>query len=180
MRLVKDVSLAPSAGQATIRVLAAGVGCTDVMARRGEHLFQRRRPFTPVYEIVGEVVGHTGDTAPGWLVPGARVAAWPPRLGGYTEYANVPATSLAPVPDGLDTVVTAAMPLDHLTALLRRHPEGVHAVFELAVRGRNRPRSLDAPESLRLRPLQRRHVEPPAGHDLDDGGRVGEVGVVPG
>ncbi|MEO3795573.1 hypothetical protein ABGB14_35655 [Nonomuraea sp. B10E15] len=52
-----------------------------------------------------------------------RVAACLPRMGGYTEYTNLPAQTLAPVSDGLDTLVAAALPLDYLTALsiLDRH-----------------------------------------------------------
>ncbi|MEO3873990.1 hypothetical protein ABGB18_34710 [Nonomuraea sp. B12E4] len=87
------------------------------MARKGECIFQCRLPFTPGYEFVGEVVDHHADPAPPWLVAGARVAACLTRMGGYREYANLPVRLLAPVPDGLDTLAAAALPLDYLTAL---------------------------------------------------------------
>ncbi|MEO3805667.1 zinc-binding dehydrogenase [Nonomuraea sp. B1E8] len=117
------VTPVPEPGQVRVRVLAAGVGYTDVMARKGEYLFQRGRPFSPGYELVGEVVDHHVGAPPPWLVTGARVAACLTRMGGYTEYANLPVRMLAPVPDGLDTLVAAALPLDYLTALslLDRH-----------------------------------------------------------
>ncbi|MBB5782980.1 zinc-binding dehydrogenase [Nonomuraea jabiensis] len=123
LRLADAVAPVPGPGQARVRVLAAGVGHTDVMARRGEYLFQRRTPFTPGYEIVGEVVDQGPATGPDRLVPGTRVAACLPRMGGYTEYATLPVASLTPVPEDLDPVVAAAMPLDYLTALslLDRH-----------------------------------------------------------
>ncbi|TDD21588.1 quinone oxidoreductase family protein [Nonomuraea diastatica] len=123
LRRADTAAPAPGPGQARIRVLAAGVGRTDVMAREGEYLFQRRRPFTPGYELVGEVIDHHADAVPPWLVPGARVAACLPRMGGYTECANLPVHLLAPIPDGLDTLAAAALPLDYLTALslLDRH-----------------------------------------------------------
>ncbi|MEU6713542.1 zinc-binding dehydrogenase [Nonomuraea sp. NPDC046802] len=123
LRLADAVTAAPRPGQTRVKVLAAAVGYTDVMARKGEYVFQRRRPFTPGYDLVGEVVDHQVDQAPAWLVPGVRVAACLPRMGGYTEYANLPVQALTPVPDGLDTSVAAAVPLDYLTALslLDRH-----------------------------------------------------------
>ncbi|MBB5773703.1 quinone oxidoreductase family protein [Nonomuraea jabiensis] len=69
------------------------------------------------------MVDHHADPAPPWLVAGARVAACLTRMGGYREYANLPVRLLAPVPDGLDTLAAAALPLDYLTALslLDRH-----------------------------------------------------------
>ncbi|MFC4013671.1 zinc-binding alcohol dehydrogenase family protein [Nonomuraea purpurea] len=117
------VTSAPGRGQVRVRVLAAAVGYTDVMARKGEYIFQRGLPFTPGYEVVGQVVDHDAGPVPPWLVPGARVAACLTRMGGYTEYANLPVQLLAPVPDGLDTRAAAALPLDYLTALslLDRH-----------------------------------------------------------
>lgn len=126
LRLVEATTAPPRPGFARVRVLAAGVGATDAMARRGEYLLQRRRPFTPGYELIGQIVDHAappGQPTPDWLVPGARVAACLPKMGGYTEYRTLPISALVPVPDGLDTVVAAAIPLDYLTAerMITRH-----------------------------------------------------------
>lgn len=69
------------------------------------------------------MVDHGVGEPPPWPAAGARVAACLPRMGGYIEYANVPVRLPAPVPDGLDTLEAAALPLDYLTALslLDRH-----------------------------------------------------------
>lgn len=44
-------------------------------------------------------------------------------MAAYAEYLNLPAWQLVPLPEGLDPVVAAAVPLDHLTAvsLLETH-----------------------------------------------------------
>jgi len=116
-------------GHARLRLLAAGVGYADLMARRGEYLLQRRRPFTPGYEFVAEVVdwtpaaGPDAAAPPDWLKPGARVAAGLSKMGAYAEYLTHPIAALTPVPDRLDVVTAAVVPLDYLTALsaLERH-----------------------------------------------------------
>ncbi|MEU6720308.1 hypothetical protein ABZ897_53405 [Nonomuraea sp. NPDC046802] len=46
LRQADAVSSAPGRGQVRIRVLAAAVGYTDVMARKGEYIFQRGLPDT--------------------------------------------------------------------------------------------------------------------------------------
>jgi NADPH:quinone reductase-like Zn-dependent oxidoreductase len=78
-------------GHARVRVLAVGVGLTDLMARRGDYLLQRKLPFTPGYEFVGEVVNHEE------LEPGTLVAAALPRMGAYAEYVVLPSWLLVPV-----------------------------------------------------------------------------------
>lgn len=116
----------PPYGYARIKILAAGVGYTDIVARQGRYILQRRRPFSPGYEFIGTVVDATVSTdSPRneHLDAGGRVAACLPRMGSYTEYLNVPITSLVSVPDSLDTAAAAAVPLDYLTAhsALNRH-----------------------------------------------------------
>jgi NADPH:quinone reductase-like Zn-dependent oxidoreductase len=83
------------------------------MARSGDYLLQRRVPFTPGYELVGEVV----DTHGAGTEPGTLVAAALPRMGAYAEYVVLPDWLLVPLPDGLDPRLAAAVPLDFLTAL---------------------------------------------------------------
>ncbi|HVV13305.1 zinc-binding dehydrogenase [Amycolatopsis sp.] len=92
-------------GHVDVRVLAIGVGFTDLMARAGDYLLQRKPPFTPGYELVGE----TRD--------GRRVAMSLPSMGAYREHITVPDWLPVPVPDGLDTNTAATIPLDYLTAL---------------------------------------------------------------
>ncbi|MFJ5592749.1 zinc-binding dehydrogenase [Streptomyces noursei] len=128
LRTVRATLPAPAPGYARVKVLAAGVGLTDAMARSGDYLLQRRTPFTPGYELAGEVVDFTtADTpAPSWLRPGARVAAALTRMGGYAEYVTLPLRQLVPLPDGLDPHIAAAVPLDQND----REPGGVQAVFD--------------------------------------------------
>jgi NADPH:quinone reductase-like Zn-dependent oxidoreductase len=120
LRSVDVTVSAPLPGQARLKVLAIGVGFTDLMARAGEYLLQRKVPFTPGYELVGEVVDYRGDGSgqdPDWLTPGRRVAVALPKMGAYTEYITLPDWLLVPLPDGLDPIIAAAVPLDYLTAM---------------------------------------------------------------
>lgn len=108
----------PPPGHTRLRVLAAGVGRTDLMARSGDYLLQRRTPFSPGYDLVAEVIDQgTPRHGGAVLETGSRVAASLPRMGAYTEYTTVPTEFLVPLPDGLDPVTAAALPLDFLTAL---------------------------------------------------------------
>ncbi|NWF27261.1 zinc-binding dehydrogenase [Streptomyces sp. PKU-EA00015] len=109
---------APPPGYARLKVLAVGVGFTDLMARSGDYLLQRKAPFTPGYELVGEVADFVLDgPRPHWLREGARVAVALTRMAAYTEYISLPMWQLVPLPDGLDPLTAAAVPLDWITAL---------------------------------------------------------------
>ena len=124
---VAEVTLpAPPPGHARRKVLAIGVGFTDLMARAGDYILQRTVPFTPGYELVGEVVDYLSDGSgrdPEWVTPGTRVAVTLPKMGAYSDYVVLPSWLLVPVPDGLDSKVAATIPLDYLTAVsvLERH-----------------------------------------------------------
>jgi NADPH2:quinone reductase len=116
----------PGKGFARLKVLAIGVGYTDIMARRGEYLLNHTLPLTPGYELVGEVLDYADDARvpkPRWLQTGVRVAVCLPRMGAYTEYISLPYELLVEVPTGVDPYQAAALPLNYLTALslLERH-----------------------------------------------------------
>ncbi|ADI11422.1 oxidoreductase, zinc-binding dehydrogenase family protein [Streptomyces bingchenggensis BCW-1] len=113
LREVETTVAAPPPGHTRVKVIAAGVGFTDLMARAGEYLLQRKVPFCPGYELVGEVVDTSGEG----MAPGTLVAAALPKMGTYTEYVVLPNWLLVPLPDGLDPHLAAAVPLDYLTAL---------------------------------------------------------------
>ncbi|WP_234436168.1 quinone oxidoreductase family protein [Streptomyces sp. NRRL S-813] len=113
LREVETTVAAPPPGHTRVKVLAAGVGFTDLMARAGEYLLQRKVPFCPGYELVGEVVDAPGDG----MAPGTLVAAALPKMGAYVQYVVLPNWLLVPLPDGLDPHLAAAVPLDYLTAL---------------------------------------------------------------
>ncbi|MFC0038914.1 NADP-dependent oxidoreductase [Actinomadura rayongensis] len=117
----------PAPGEVLIRVHAAGVNPADLYARRGfpnippDLRPEIRLPWTPGGDVSGVVV----DTAPdvtAWR-PGDRVFGLV-RFGdinnggrAYAEYTTAPADHLARVPDGLDHVPAAGVPMAGLTAL---------------------------------------------------------------
>jgi NADPH:quinone reductase-like Zn-dependent oxidoreductase len=115
---------APGAGEVRLRVRATGVGGTDVTMRRGSYPFAPPLPFSPGYEVVGDVdaVG-TGVTA---VSVGQRVAALVVH-GGYAERIVVPASALVPVADTLDDAEVAALVLNYVTAY-----QALHRVAQVA------------------------------------------------
>jgi NADPH:quinone reductase-like Zn-dependent oxidoreductase len=104
----------PGAGEARIKVLAAGTGFTDCFIRNGRYPdFKGPLPFTPGYELVGivEKVGpgvtsvREGETVADLCV-----------VGGYTQYAIRPTQYLVPVPESVDPAEAVCIPLAYLTA----------------------------------------------------------------
>lgn len=82
---------APQAGEARIRVLAAGVHQDDIASRIGNRPFLPKLPFVPGYDILG-VVDAVGDGVTSVAV-GDRVAALT-TVGGHTEYISLAADRL--------------------------------------------------------------------------------------
>src|SRR5690242_17018407 len=72
----------PAAGEARVRVLACGVGATDITMRRGYYPYAPKLPFVQGYDVVGEVdaVG-AGVTN---VAVGDKIAALTVH-GGYAE-----------------------------------------------------------------------------------------------
>ena len=122
---------APAAGEALLRVHAAGVNFIDIYRRSGLY------PM-PLPAILGEegagTVEAVGD-AVRTVAVGDRVA-WASVPGAYAEFAAVPADRLVPLPPVVTTVQGAALMLQGLTAhylaestfrLAARHRCLVHA-----------------------------------------------------
>jgi NADPH:quinone reductase-like Zn-dependent oxidoreductase len=106
----------PGPTEVLVRAAAAGVNPVDWKTRAGGG-FVRDPPFTLGWDVAGEVeaVGF-GVTL---LSPGDRVFGMPrfPREAGcYAEYVVSPSRHLARIPDGLEDVEAAAVPLAGLTA----------------------------------------------------------------
>jgi NADPH2:quinone reductase len=101
----------PGPGQLLVKVAAAGVNFIDTYKRSG--VYKVEYPFIPGSEAAGTVeeVGE-GVTA---FVSGDRVATAEGR-DCYAGYALVDADKALPVPDGLDDLTAAALPLQGLTA----------------------------------------------------------------
>ncbi|HEY0097864.1 MAG TPA: quinone oxidoreductase, partial [Pyrinomonadaceae bacterium] len=102
---------APKAGEAVVRVEAAGVNYIDIYHRTG--LYPLPLPFTPGSEAAGTVaaVGE-GVTE---IEVGDRVA-YAMALGSYAELTTVPAARLVKVPEAIDTQTAAAAMLQGMTA----------------------------------------------------------------
>jgi NADPH2:quinone reductase len=101
----------PAAGQVLVEVAAAGVNFIDVYQREG--VYPTTPPFVGGNEGAGTVVA-TGEGVEGFQ-PGDRVA-WPQSLGSAARFADLPASVLVLVPDGVDLETAAAVMLQGLTA----------------------------------------------------------------
>ncbi|BAJ29509.1 MULTISPECIES: NADP-dependent oxidoreductase [Kitasatospora] len=113
---------APGPGEALVRVHAAGVNPPDWYARSGfGNIPAELRPALPLPMIPGsDVSGTVAAAGPGsiWEV-GDRVHGmirFPGWGSGYAEYATAPDAHLARLPDALDHLTGAALPMAGLTA----------------------------------------------------------------
>ncbi|MFC8265275.1 zinc-binding dehydrogenase [Streptomyces cinereoruber] len=88
--------------------------------------------FLPGKDVAGLVVQEAADGS-GPAV-GTRVVGHPAR-GGWAEYAAVPVHSLAVLPDGVDGVRAAALPLAGITALRLLRTVGAPAGLRLLLTG---------------------------------------------
>jgi NADPH2:quinone reductase len=113
----------PAGDQVVVSIRATDVNPTDLGARSGQ---ARRRlpelapPFVPGWDLAGEVSA-IGDGAAGYEV-GDRVVGLIPwiqeggRVGAYAQAAAVKPEWLAALPEGVDDVTAATLPLNALTA----------------------------------------------------------------
>lgn len=103
----------PHEGEVHVRVAAAGVNFADLLMRAGLYGTVPRRPFSPGFEVEGEIT-RIGPGVEGWR-EGDRVVALM-RYGGYAHDVVVPAANLFRYPSSLSPVEAAAMPVAFLTA----------------------------------------------------------------
>lgn len=103
----------PGAGEALVKVSAAGVNFLDVYQRTGR--YPLNPPFTLGMEGAGVVESLGPNTSVEGVTPGARVA-WAMHLGSFAEYAAIPAAKLVAIPDGVDEKSAAAAMLQGMTA----------------------------------------------------------------
>jgi NADPH2:quinone reductase len=108
----------PKAGEVRVKVLAAGVGLPDVLAREGVHPETPRLPYTPGWDLVG-TIDQLGDGIPGFEL-GQTVAAMPIH-GCYAQYVCVRSGRLVPVPVGLNAAEAVAVVLNYITAYQMLH-----------------------------------------------------------
>jgi NADPH2:quinone reductase len=102
----------PKAGEALVRIAAAGVNYMDIGMRAG-----RRPGMTVPLTLGGEASGTVESVGEGVtdVKPGDRVM-YAMVMGSYAEFAVVPVASLVLVPPDMDLVQAAALPLQGFTA----------------------------------------------------------------
>jgi NADPH2:quinone reductase len=106
----------PKASEAVVKLAASGVNFIDVYQREGR--YKVPLPFVLGQEGAGTV------TAVGSGVRSVKVGdrvAWTGVLGGYAEYAAVPADRLVPIPAGVTDQQAAAAMLQGMTAHYLSH-----------------------------------------------------------
>ncbi len=118
LRVVEEECPEPKDGEVRVRVLAAGVSLPDILAREGVHPETPPLPFTPGWDLVGEV-DRLGDGVSG-IGPGQIVAALPIH-GAYAEFVCLPQRELVPVPSGLDAAEAVSLVLNYVTAYQMLH-----------------------------------------------------------
>jgi NADPH2:quinone reductase len=101
----------PGAGEALVKIHAAGVNFVDIYHRRGT--YPLKLPFIPGLEAAG-VVEAIGEKVVG-LKPGDRVA-YTGHVGSYSEYTRIAVSKLIPLPEGISFTEGAAFPLQGMTA----------------------------------------------------------------
>ncbi len=118
LQVVDEALPEPRPGEVRVKVLAAGVALPDLMAREGVHPETPRVPFTPGWDLVGEVdrLGQGVTT----VAPGQVVAAMPIH-GAYAEFVCLPQRELVPVPPGLEPAETVSLVLNYITAYQMLH-----------------------------------------------------------
>lgn len=109
---------APAAGSALVEVEASGVAFADVHMLHGTYPMQPRFPFTPGYDLVGRI--HSVGQGVSADLVGRRVAALT-VTGGWRSFAEVPMSSLVPVPDGVSPPTAVSVVLNGITAYQLAH-----------------------------------------------------------
>jgi len=104
---------APGNGEVLIETAAIGLNFADLFVRAGVYPRTPKPPFVPGMEISGTVraVGKGVED----IAPGRRVMAVP-LFGGHAEKVIAPANRVFPIPDDVDLVQAAAVPVAFLTA----------------------------------------------------------------
>jgi len=116
MELVDLPVPTPKADEAVVRLAASGVNFIDVYQREGR--YKVPLPFVLGQEGAGAVTAIGADVKS--LKAGDRVA-WSSVLGGYAEYAAIPADKLVPVPAGVNDQQAASAMLQGMTAHYLSH-----------------------------------------------------------
>ena len=115
MRLDEVARPRPAPGQVLIRVAATAVNRADLQQRTGNYAPPPGESEVLGLEVAG-VIAQLGEKVSGWQA-GDRVMTLVGG-GGYAEYAAAPASTLMPVPEGIDLVRAAGITEVFVTAYL--------------------------------------------------------------
>lgn len=107
------------AGEAVVRVHAAGVNYADLFMVAGTYQVKPPLPFTPGSEFAG-VVAEVGPDVNGWRV-GDRVMGAPLQGGCFAEYVRMPTERLIRVPPEISFELAAGFLIGHGTAGFSLH-----------------------------------------------------------
>jgi NADPH2:quinone reductase len=113
----------PHDDELVVQITVACVNPTDLSARSGAHRSRMpdlQTPFVPGWDLAGVVAEapagsaqySPGDAVVG-MIPWIRIGG---RTGSYAQAAAVKPEWLAPLPEGIDEVIAATIPLNALTA----------------------------------------------------------------
>ena len=118
IQVIEEECPEPKPGEVRVRVLAAGVSLPDIMARQGIHPETPRVPYTPGWDLVGQVE-RLGEGV-SEIEPGRTVAAMPIQ-GAYAEFVCLPQRELVPVASPLDAGEAVSLILNYITAYQMLH-----------------------------------------------------------
>ncbi len=118
LQVVENEMRLPATNEARIRVLATGVGRTDINYRYGLSPFAPKVPFVPGYEVMG-IVDAIGEGVTHVAV-GDRVAALIGH-GGYSEMIYLGQEHLVRVPEALDPADVVTVVLNYVSAYQMLH-----------------------------------------------------------
>jgi len=116
MELVDIPVPEPKPNEAVVKLAASGVNFIDVYHREGR--YKAPLPLILGQEGAGTITAVGGDVKS--VKRGDRVA-WTGIMGGYAEYAAIPADRLVPIPAGVTNQQAAAAMLQGMTAQYLSH-----------------------------------------------------------
>ena len=119
LQLVEEPLPQPAAGEVRVRVFTAGVALADAMRREGVYPGTPAPPFTPGYDIVGEIDA-VGEGLRDARI-GQKVVALMNGIGGYTRYICLPESELAHLPESVHPDEAVSLALNYVTAYQMLH-----------------------------------------------------------
>lgn len=106
---VVPVELAPlDPVNVRVKVKAAGINFPDTLIIQGKYQLRPEFPFTPGFEIAGEIV-EVGETAGHWSVGSRVVGLTASGFGGFSDFADIRSDIAVPVPESVDDATAAAI-----------------------------------------------------------------------